>query len=310
VAGKPVLRVRVLNVGFAKLTELVELCKRQIAARELGFSTLSSQLYATLLEPVQADLKGKSRVIVFPDGPLWELPFEALRGPSGKFLIEDFELFLAPSVTVLARMQSTRLRRTGAETLLALGDPASDLPEAKAEVTAIAKLYGQSRSKVYLGAEARKDTFFNEAGSYALLHVAAHGSFNDANPLYSYISLAAGTRPGANGDMEAREIMDLRLTARLAVLAGCETGKTTGSGEGLAGMAWAFFVAGTPATVASLWKVESHSTAELMTNLYSGLARGVAISTSLREAKLKLLRKPEYRHPFYWAGFVGIGAGF
>jgi CHAT domain-containing protein len=56
--------------------------------------------------------------------------------------------------------------------------------------------------------------------------------------------------------------------------------------------------------------VESRSTAELMTNFYGGLAKGSAISTALRAAKLKLLVRPEYRHPFYWAGFVGIGAGF
>jgi len=28
---------------------------------------------------------------------------------------------------------------------------------------------------------------------------------------------------------------------------------------------------------------------------------------ALREAALKLLKDPQYRHPFYWAGFVMIG---
>jgi CHAT domain-containing protein len=31
---------------------------------------------------------------------------------------------------------------------------------------------------------------------------------------------------------------------------------------------------------------------------------------ALREAALKLQRSSEYRHPFYWAGFVVAGKGF
>ncbi len=31
-------------------------------------------------------------------------------------------------------------------------------------------------------------------------------------------------------------------------------------------------------------------------------------SAALRAAALKLLRNPQTRHPFYWAGFVVVGA--
>jgi len=29
---------------------------------------------------------------------------------------------------------------------------------------------------------------------------------------------------------------------------------------------------------------------------------------ALRDAALKLMKAPAYRHPFYWAGFVAVGA--
>jgi CHAT domain-containing protein len=30
---------------------------------------------------------------------------------------------------------------------------------------------------------------------------------------------------------------------------------------------------------------------------------------ALQQAALSVMRRPEYRHPFYWAGFVLIGDG-
>lgn len=78
--------------------------------------------------------------------------------------------------------------------------------------------------------------------------------------------------------------------------------------------AWAFFVAGTRSMLVSQWKVNSASTSQLMMNFYQALASNRSSSVSknanaLREASLRLVREPQYRHPFYWAGFVMIGNG-
>jgi CHAT domain-containing protein len=55
--------------------------------------------------------------------------------------------------------------------------------------------------------------------------------------------------------------------------------------------------------------VDSKSTSLLMLDLHKGLAQGETPAKALRDAKLALLRNPLYRHPFYWAAFIGIGAG-
>jgi CHAT domain-containing protein len=81
-------------------------------------------------------------------------------------------------------------------------------------------------------------------------------------------------------------------------------------------MSWAFFVAGSPSLVASQWKVDSASTTELMLNFHRGLRNpagpprhSAPKARALQHAALRVMKSPQYRHPFYWAGFVLIGDG-
>jgi CHAT domain-containing protein len=233
----------------------------------------------------------------------------------------------APSLTVLRDMRA--LRRDDAmptDALLAVGNPALGrgdvrrmtpvlmgdallpLPEAEAQVRAIARLYAPGTTAVRVGGEARESWLKAEASHYRILHLATHGRLDDTSPLYSQLVLATPAA-GENDDglLEAREILDLRLHADLAVLSACETGRgQAGAGEGLIGMSWAFFVAGCPATVASQWKVEAASTTRLMLAFHRELQAKHTAAEALRLAALAQLRRHE-RHPFYWAGFVAMG---
>lgn len=111
--------------------------------------------------------------------------------------------------------------------------------------------------------------------------------------------------------------MNMNIHADLAVLSACETARgKIGAGEGVIGMAWAFFVAGCRTTVVSQWKVNSASTAQMMVNFYKHLKPSTRQSTqdggtkakALRLAALELMKDVRYRHPFYWAGFVMVGS--
>ena len=101
--------------------------------------------------------------------------------------------------------------------------------------------------------------------------------------------------------------MNMSLHADLAVLSACETANGNISpGEGVVGMSWAFFVAGTRSMLVSQWKVNSQSTSQLMMNFYQpNQASNKAIA--LQQSALRLMKDQQYRHPFYWAGFVLIG---
>ncbi len=297
----------------------------------------ASNLYDLLLKPAQAQLRSKTNVVIAPDSNLWDLPFQALVNNNGRFVIEDASITYAPSLTVLREMTKRRMDQTTTRvpaTLLAFGNPIAGrenanhsgsslrdgnldpLPEAAEEVKTLARLYGASRSKVYIGAEAREDRVKTEAGRAGILHFTTHGTLNNASPMYSYLTLAEGG-PNDDGLLEAWELMQLDLKAELAVLSACETARgRIGAGEGVIGFSWAMFIAGVPSIVVSQWKVESAGTRDLMVNFHRGIISPAepkqtktTKSDALRQAALKLMRNPETSHPFYWAGFVLVGEG-
>jgi len=196
------------------------------------------------------------------------------------------------------------------------GDAYRPLPEAEQEVKTLARIYGVQHCRLLTGEEAREETVKSEIGRYRILHFATHGTFDDQSPLYSRL-LLANSAANEDGVLEAREIMRLNLQAELAVLSACQTGRgRIRPGEGLIGMAWALFIAGTPTTVASQWKVDSTSTSALMIAFHRilksqllGESRRITVAEVLREAALNVMSQPRYRHPFYWAGFVVMGNG-
>ena len=331
------IHVYTLPIKQIDLARQIEAFRGQLAKRDLGFRASAIKLYQLLLKPAEAQLRGKTNLIIAPDAKLWDMPFQALLSGANRFLIQDAAIAYAPSLTVLremTRQPKSQSRGAASTTLLALGNPLlgkgtinqmpsmlrdeklNSLPEAEQEVNALRQLYGTSRSKIYIGAQAREDLVKNEAAQARILHFATHGLLNNSSPMYSYLALAEG---GTNEDglLEAWELMQLDLKADLAVLSACETARgRIGAGEGMIGLSWAMFIAGVPSIVVSQWKVEAASTRDLMVNFHRALVpqpEGRQVkptkTEALRQAALKIIKKPETRHPFYWAGFVIVGDG-
>ncbi len=120
----------------------IALTRKQLSERLADFRTACSQpgssyeekaraLYDVLIAPAARQLQGRKRLVICPDGPLWEAPFQALMARSeatgdAQFLIERHEVSYAYSATA---MQSALLvkRDAGtakpARTLLALANP-------------------------------------------------------------------------------------------------------------------------------------------------------------------------------------------
>ena len=327
-----------VRVPREELSRLVRDFRDRVGRRDPGFKELARRLYDLLLTPVSARLQGRALVAIVPDGVLWELPFQALVSPDGRYVIEDHALFYAPSLSVLREMTAQRgAHETRRPSLLALGNPALDpkavaqaketyrdvefapLPEAEREVNELRNLYGASRSAVWTGNAAQEHRLKAEAGRYDVIHLATHGVLDDTSAMYSRLLLSHAERTAENdGLLEAWEIAKLELKADLVVLSACQSGRgRIVNGEGVTGLAWAFFLAGCPTTVASLWNVvDAPATRNLMVEFHRRLlaARGepgVAGSKAeaLRRAGLSLLRGGRYSHPFYWASFTLVGAG-
>lgn len=335
--GVPALKSYSLNTKTKALVELVTRFRSALARHDLGFRELARQLYDLLLLPAREDLKAKKTMVVVPDGVLWELPFQALQSGEDRYVVEDHAISYAPSLTVLRETIATQHKEInkGTQMLLAFANPGVErrstaraesvatnvelrpLPEAERQATLLQELYGQQDSKIYMRAEAREERAKAEAPDFRILVFATHAILNDANPMYSHIVLSQAKSPSEDGLLEAWELMNLDLQAQLVILSACETARgRVGAGEGIIGLTWALFVAGSPATVVSQWKIESASTTELMLEFHRHLRSKlndpkstVTTAGALREAQLKLLRTPAYRHPFYWAAFVLVGDG-
>lgn len=190
-------------------------------------------------------------------------------------------------------------------------DAFTPLPHAEDEVRRLGRLYGGARSLVRIGAEAAEARFKAEAADADVLHLATHGVLNDASPLYSYLLLASAKEGDRNdGLLEARELLRLDLRASLAVLSACDTGRGhVAAGEGVVGFSWALFVAGVPTVVVSQWKVDSASTSELMVEFHRRRRAGLSEARAMQAAVRSLRENPAYRHPFFWAPFIVVGAG-
>jgi CHAT domain-containing protein len=321
------LKAYPLQIKSDDLVSKVDQFHQRLANRHPEFASLARELYGLIIGPADQQLKGVKTIGIIPDGFLWNLPFQALLAGNNHYLIEDRALYYSPSLSVLHQMIKGKIvADKKATSLLAFGNPVigkdeqrneelCPLPETETEVSSIANCFGPSGNKVLIGREASEKSFKELASSYGTIHLATHGVIDNRQPLYSHLLLTKTEGDTENdGLLEAREIMNMNLHADLAVLSACETANGRISpGEGVIGMSWAFFVAGTRSMLVSQWKVNSASTSQFMVNFYNDLGSNPQRSTSkkskaLRDAALQLMKGSRYRHPFYWAGFVLLGS--
>ena len=327
-------RIYPIDIAADRLRKLCKTFVAQIGARDVRARALSRKLFDLLLAPAAAELRRKKIVCIIAQEQLWSVPFQALADRNGRYLVEGHEVFYAPSLAFLVWRARHHRNAPPPETLLAFGNPRiaaataakartrsrdeslAPLPEAEQEVRAIASAYGRRDMTVRTGAAATETEFKKSAGRYRILHVATHGIYDDKDPMYSHLVLSRTSNDDNDGLLEAREIVDLHLDADLAVLSACETGRGLDRGaEGMVGLSWAFFAAGTHTELLAQLKVGSTATRDLMVSFHRGLARrhaagARAVTAALQRAQLAMLASRGRSHPFYWAPFIVVGEGW
>lgn len=303
---------------------------------------LGSQLYDELIAPASAALAGKTDLLIAPDGALYYVPFEALlTEPAGNrkdqdlpYLVHRYSVAYIPSASVLADLREPRQESLPVERkeMVAFAPfaapvasrgaargvaqppagPGTDrwdllpLPASRREVSEVTGLYpGAALSLV--GAEATEAAARGPlVNSAHRLHFATHAMIDEHSPENSALVLAEGG--GEDGLLRVPEIFNLKLSADLAVLSACQTarGKEV-TGEGLVGLSRAFFYAGVPSLVVSLWNVTDNSTPDLMRDFYQDLDRLHDKARALQSAKRAMISRGTYSHPSYWAPFILVG---
>jgi CHAT domain-containing protein len=143
---------------------------------------------------------------------------------------------------------------------------------------------------------------------FTIAHFSTHALLDTIHPDLSGIVLSLVDRDGhpRDGFVRVRDIYNMRIPADLVVLSACRTalGKEI-RGEGIVGLARAFSYAGSQRVLATLWDVNDHATADLMTDVYRGLLEEkLPPATALARAQRRLARTATWRAPYFWATFV------
>lgn len=280
-------------------------------------------LYEILIKPVEKSLKKDKLLCIVPDKTLSYLPFAALMSTeSGRYLVNEYEVIYAPSSTMFIRSSELASENKGAsEILLGVGNPSfshaqfplSNLPSAAKEVGLIKGYYAPS-SRTLIGSRATKGMVLAEMERSDVVHLAVHSIVDETSPMRSKLLLAHGTESDgeADGELYAYEIYGLQFpNTRLVVLSACETGAGRYyRGEGIMGLSRSFIAANVPLVIASLWRVDSDSTAELMIAFHKNRkTENLSSTKALQKAQQNMSKGADqrYQHPYYWAAFTPVG---
>ena len=275
-----------------------------------------------------------THVLIVPDGFLSLLPIELLPTASGQSLFETRDITYMPSAVLLLRgamQKASATRLPWQQQLVGFGDPsvidggessltsaprgeiAGSLPASGEEIRGIARM-SSGRSKLFLGADDRKQTFFASAHSgAALLHVSTHAVADMDDPERSRLLFSPDEPGQPNNYLFLKELYDLDLRGTsLATLSACDTerGRLV-PGEGIQAFSRALLAAGSRSALTTLWRVPDEPTSQFMQHFYFYLLKKhLSKAEALRLTKLEFLHSgTELSHPKYWASFVLNGDG-
>jgi len=293
-------------------------------------------LYDRLIAPFKKRLSTDIRkIIIVPDGILHYLPFETLISdvspPPSKsnvekgyrFLVEDYEICYSPSAVCSSLLQKRNKINGNSMGLLAVACPEVNyqiessknnaqgirkLAFAKKEILTIANFFPKNRQKLLMGKEASEEAFKSlDLSNFKIIHLAAHGLFDDQYWWRSGILLNRDNAGPEDGLLQPIDLFGVRLDADLVVLSSCQSGSGHfEKGEGLLGFSAAFFLAGANSILSSLWVIDDESGAQFMNRYYRHLAAGKTKGEALSLSKIDMMNS-KYRHPFFWAPFILIG---
>ena len=274
-------------------------------------------LYSYVIAPILDLIEGDELIIV-PDGPLWLAPFAALLNPFSKYLCESFKVRLIPSLTSL-RIIAHCPKFHSSSGALVVGDPdmsevtdsqgdqiLEQLPFARQE----AQMIGQILNTAPLtGKLATKCEVLKQISSVAVVHIAAHGRMETGEIALSPNPESRKSQTPAEEDymLTMKDVMSVKLRAKLVVLSCCHSGRGDIKAEGVVGIARAFIGAGARSVLVSLWAIDDEATLEFMKSFYHNLAKGRSASKSLNHAMTCLRESETFSDVKYWAPFTLIG---
>jgi len=254
---------------------------RPIAAAVSNSARLrAARLDEQLLRPL-AGVIGDRELVVVPTGDLYAVAWGTLPSLRGR------PVAVAPSATAWLTAMRSPEPVTG-PTVLAAG------PDLAAAVGEVSRLRDHYPDAVLLdGPRASVHDVLTALDGARLAHVAAHGTHEPENALFSRLELA-------DGPLYAHEMSRLRKPPEHVVLAACELGGSRiRPGDEALGFAGALLAIGCRAVTASVTRVGDLAAATAMADYHGRLAAGAQPAVALAETTaIDPLRRP----------FISLGA--
>ncbi len=284
------------------------------------FVRQSYSLYKTLVEPIDSLIKDKRIIII---------PYEELNYVSFETLITD----TASDIKGLSYSNLNYLVKTNPISILYTGQQLakskqkiharseyvgfapnynkeingySNLDGASNEVRMISEYYNGSN---YIGQQANKINFLQEAPKYPIVHLALHTVLNEEDPMFSQLLFSSENTMEIE-PLYIYELLGHRFNSQLIVISGCNSGYgKLYSGEGILNLARTFFYSGIDNAIVTQWAIADKSSSQLMNSFYENFSCGTSTDIALQKAKVDFLKyaDPMRHHPYYWAGYELVG---
>lgn len=278
-----------------------------IANNSNGFNNQANLVYNFLKIPKKSNQKN---MLIFPDGILNFLPFEALIAKKSQnesfaemnYLLFDYKIGYQTSVSFYLNQKPLRHKN---ETILGVfpifKNSSAELLFSKEEANFIKS---QFKGLTLENHEATFKNFKKNSSNYSILHLSTHASAGDE---FTPASIRFFDR-----EVNYSEIYNLETTSNLVVLSACETGiGKLYQSEGALSIARGFQVNGNQNLLFSLWKVNDYTTFTIMKNFYSNLKNGQSYFEANHQSKIDYLSDKNLsnakKSPYYWSAMSYYG---
>jgi CHAT domain-containing protein len=242
----------------------------------------TAQLASALLAPIR-QLVGDRDLVVLPTGILVTVPWAVLAGAGRPVTVAQ-----SATTWLHAARRDHPIQLDGCATALLATGPG--ILRGEAEVDQIAAM--RPNAIILSGASATPAATLSGMDGTSVVHLAAHGSHQPDNALFSALELCGGQLMGY-------DVQRLQTAPALVILSCCDLGLAdVRPGDETLGMTTALLHAGTRTVVASVSQVADSTAMRVMTGLHAALQRGMQPAQALALAAM-----PDP------CGFVCFGAG-
>ena len=319
--------------GFRKILTTPDLDEKSADEFKL-YQVYGYKLYSYLIEPVKKYLIS-NELIISPDNILSYLPFEAFPTKDQfrddliykklPYMMNNFIITYEYSATLFAEYEKAKPALRNDVIVFApsytspvyidsisndrqsTGRTLGELPYAQEEAGFVS---GITKGTLYSGSSATESIYRQMAGKFDIIHMAMHTYINNQNPIYSKLIFSFIKDSLDNIGLNAFEVYEIPLKAKMVVLSSCNTGAgNLRKGEGVLSLARGFIYSGSKSVVMSLWEVDDKSGTDIVEAFYRNLKNGDSKSKALRKARIKYLKSAGTvrSFPFFWATLVVYG---